>query len=66
MPPTYLLYAAPAALALLWAGLKYLTKQQDKNEDNQEEDGQEEGYQLPKLRMRPLKPGVDLEIYTFM
>ena len=66
---TSLLYLASAAAlaALAWAGYKLSGK--DKNKDTtqeEEEDKQDQGYQLPKLRIRPLKPAVDLATYSYM
>ena len=68
MLPTYLVCAAPAALYLLWAAYKHYTdkKKESMEAEDQDRDGQAAGYQLPVLRTRPLKPAVDLEIYTYM
>ena len=62
---SYALWGAPALAALAWATYKLKGKNKDKTEDQGHDQADQEPG-LSKLRTRPLKPSVDLEIYTFM
>lgn len=59
---------AGTAAAIIFASYLYLKDAQQDQEPQQpaQQDQALQVYRLPTLRTRPLKPAVDLNIYTYM
>ena len=61
----YLAWGIPALAALAWAAVKLSGfGKKDKQDQDKSEDDPQPGQRT--LRTRPLKPAVDLNIYTYM
>ena len=64
----YLAWGIPALAALAWAAVKLSGFGKKDKKDKQDQDKSEDDPQPGQrtLRTRPLKPAVDLNIYTYM
>ena len=64
--PAYAALGISALAAALWTVLRLAENKQDKQDDPRPDQDNQENYHAPSLRIRPLKPSIDLEIYTYM